>query len=198
MPFPGCRIVGVPEPVAFSGGSEQSSPWDSHKGSGLHVTEGPCASLAFCRGLDLELLVEDLWGAGSALQGPPGLRLAGPEGRCGPRRSHARHTRDAQARWPRHRGRTGQRVGRFGVASAQCHGARVVRCDPPHTVTPAPCTRQGRKRGPLAGVAVTSRSAESGTWGRGRARQAGLQTRESRRQRLAAPARSGHRSYRCM
>lgn len=36
----------------------------------------------------------------------------------------ARHARDAQARWPRHRGRTGQRVGRVGVASAQCHGAR--------------------------------------------------------------------------
>lgn len=68
----------------------------------------------------------------------------------------------------------------------------------PPTVTPAPCTRQGRKRGPLASLAVTSRSAESGTWGRGRVRQAGLQTLESRRQRLAAPARSGHRSYRCI
>lgn len=109
LPFPGCRIVGVPEPVAFSGGSEQSSPWDSHKGSGLHVTEGPCASLAFCLGLDLELLVEDLWGAGrgpgSALQGPPGLRLAGPEGRCGPRRSHAR------------RGQSTARAGRAGAVA---------------------------------------------------------------------------------
>lgn len=73
------------------------------------MTEGPCASLAFCRGLDLELLVEDLWGAGrgpgSALQGPPGLRLAGPEGRCGPRRSHAR------------RGQSTARAGRAGAVA---------------------------------------------------------------------------------
>lgn len=170
------------------------------------MTEGPCASLAFCRGLDLELLVEDLWGAGrgpgSALQGPPGLRLAGPEGRCGPRRSHAR------------RGQSTSRAGRAGAVATSpgtdgtARGARrggvgtVPRgawcAVTPPTVTPAPCTRQGRKRGPLAGLAVTSRSAERGTWRGGRARQAGLQTRESRRQRLAAPARSGHRSYRCI
>lgn len=119
------------------------------------MTEGPCASLAFCRGLDLELLVEDLWGAGrgpgSALQGPPGLRLAGPEGHCGPRRSHARRGQST-ARAGRagavatSLGTEGQRVGRFGVASAQCHGARVVRCDPPHC-DPRPVHTAGAETG---------------------------------------------------
>lgn len=104
--------------MAFSGGSEQNGPCESHRGSGLHVTKGPCASLAFCLGVKLELLVKDPWGAGrgpgSALQGPPGLRLAGPAptGLC---HSHAQ------------RGQSTSRTGCAGVAVMSPKADRTAR-----------------------------------------------------------------------